>query len=112
MTRRSFGAPAAAPSVPVASSTDLGTTAGLVAHSAQHGELATLAAVAERGVRPSAPRQAVTVVEAQGRRVVVTTADLERERDRIEMQQWDESRRQRALEDERARSGRKRAFRE
>jgi hypothetical protein len=61
---------------------DLSTSEGTIAHSLAHGELETLQAVAERGSQPSALKQSVEVVEANGVRVVVRTADIERERNR------------------------------
>lgn len=84
MKARSFGFVAGASSASRENrAADLSRTEGLIEHSQRHGELATLAAVAERGAKPSAVKQTVQVVEGRnGERVVVRADDLERERNR------------------------------
>lgn len=79
MKARSFGFVAAATHARTAREPDLGTSEGLIEHSLHRGELATLTAVAERGVQRGARPQAVQVVDVDGTRVVARVADVERE---------------------------------
>jgi hypothetical protein len=59
---------------------DLGTSDGLVRHSRAHGAAQTLAAVGERGIKPSASRQDVTLVEeSDGSQYVRATRDVSKD---------------------------------
>lgn len=104
---KSWGhAPGAAPA-PASARPDLATSEGLARHSLEHGELAAFAAVAELGVKPSAPRQSVEVFEARnGTRVVVRTADIRAEERRLASLPHNQ-RRQQADDDQRWHYGRR-----
>jgi len=79
---RNFGHAVGMPARPN-STPDLSTSQGLIDHSLQHGELATLSAVAERGALVNAPKQSVMVINGpNGERAVARTDDVERFRKR------------------------------
>jgi hypothetical protein len=81
--KRSFGfVPAPSSAARENRPLDLSTSEGLIEHSRRHGEMATLAAVVERGIRANAPKQEVMVVDTGKERIVARVADVEKARNR------------------------------
>ena len=81
MTRR-FGY-AAGSATQAVKAPNLATSDGLIRHSREFGEVATLSAVAARGAQPNAPKQAVEIVTTTtGERVVALAADIDKVRSR------------------------------